>query len=336
MSAPLLSVIVPVYKARECLSACVESILAQGLEDMEILLVEDGCPQGSGPLCDEWAQKDSRIRALHRPNGGASAARNTGLEAARGRYITFVDADDTLLPGLYPAALAKMEEEGLDWYGFGVAHTSGAANPWPQPGFYPGPAALGPQLEHLAVKSGLLALLYNKIYTRQLLENVRFNEALPVNEDLLFNLEALKNSGPFYLCADAFYLYEDTAAGSLSRRLRTDLLDAEETTRPAFEAFLAGCGLGEEEKARLLEGRRADVCRLQFFLLTGQKGKLPLGQRRALLARCLAHKAGRQAILAQLQADQNSLLALPYRFCARLNLPGLLALYCAAKEPFLS
>ena len=98
---PLLTVIIPVYKAVETLGPCLESILSQGVQALQVVLIVDGSPDESGLLCDEWAKKDGRIQVIHQPNRGASAARNAGLAAAKGRYITFVDADDRLLPGLY-------------------------------------------------------------------------------------------------------------------------------------------------------------------------------------------------------------------------------------------
>ena len=332
---PLLSVIVPVYRAKDTLNACVESILGQDFADLELILVEDGSPDGSGRLCDEWAQKDRRVRVIHQPNGGASAARTAGLQAARGRYLSFVDADDRLLPGLYSLALAHLLSEDLDWFGFGVLHTSGRTCPWPLPGLHDGLDELAPELDSLLVREGQIALLYNKVYARRMVGDTVFSPRLAINEDLLFNLEVLTRGRAFRLCPDHYYLYEDKAEGSLSRRLRTDLLEAEELTRPAYEAFLAACGLEEESLLTLSRARRADVCRLQFFLLTGQKGKLPFGRRRALLGQCLAFEAGRRAILDQLRRDAHGLLALPYRFCATCRLPGLLALYCGLKEPFL-
>ena len=335
MTQPLLSVIVPVYRAKDTLNACVESILGQDFEDLELILVEDGSPDGSGPLCDAWAAKDRRVRVIHQPNGGASSARTAGLRAARGAYLSFVDADDRLLPGLYNRALPCLQAEDLDWFGFGVLHTSGRTCPWPLPGLHAGLSELASELDSLLVREGQIALLYNKIYARRMVGDTVFSPRLAINEDLLFNLEVLTRGRAFRLCPEHYYLYEDEAGGSLSRRLRTDLLEAEELTRPAYEAFLAACGLEETTRMNLLRARRADVCRLQFFLLTGQKGRLSFRRRRALLKQCLGFEAGRRAILQQLERDAHGLLALPYRFCAACRLPGLLALYCGLKEPFL-
>ena len=90
----LLSVIVPVYNVEAYLVKCVESILNQTYPNLEVILVDDGSPDGSGAICDTFADKDSRVKVIHKPNGGLSSARNAGLEEASGEYITFVDSDD--------------------------------------------------------------------------------------------------------------------------------------------------------------------------------------------------------------------------------------------------
>ncbi len=91
---PKVSIIIPVYRAELYLSKCVDSIISQTFLDWELLLVEDGSPDRSGEICDEYARRDSRIRVFHKPNGGVSSARNLGLKNATGEWITFVDADD--------------------------------------------------------------------------------------------------------------------------------------------------------------------------------------------------------------------------------------------------
>ena len=97
-AAPRISVIVPVYRAQEYLADCVNSLLAQTFPDFELLLVDDGSPDECPRLCEAFAQKDSRIRVLHQENQGVSAARNTGIEVARGAFLAFVDADDWVEP----------------------------------------------------------------------------------------------------------------------------------------------------------------------------------------------------------------------------------------------
>ena len=102
----LISVIVPVYKSEAFLGKCVESLLAQSFQDFELLLVDDGSPDDSGAMCDAYAAKDSRVRVIHKPNGGVSSARNAGLDAARGDYVVFVDSDDYVDPSYLEGASA--------------------------------------------------------------------------------------------------------------------------------------------------------------------------------------------------------------------------------------
>lgn len=90
----LISVIVPIYKVQDYLKECIESIINQTYSDIEVILVDDGSPDRCPQMCDEWAKRDSRIRVVHKKNGGLSSARNAGLDVAKGEYISFVDSDD--------------------------------------------------------------------------------------------------------------------------------------------------------------------------------------------------------------------------------------------------
>ena len=94
MKQPLISVIVPCYKVEEYLPKCIESILSQTYRHLEILLVDDGSPDRSGEICDEYAARDSRIKVIHKENGGLSDARNVALDVMKGEYVTFIDSDD--------------------------------------------------------------------------------------------------------------------------------------------------------------------------------------------------------------------------------------------------
>lgn len=90
----MITIIVPVYKAEKYLHRCIDSILVQSYADFELLLINDGSPDNSGTICDEYATKDTRVRVFHKKNGGVSSARNLGLDNARGEWVTFVDSDD--------------------------------------------------------------------------------------------------------------------------------------------------------------------------------------------------------------------------------------------------
>lgn len=94
MKKPLISVIVPIYNVESYLNRCVESIVNQTYQNLEIILVDDGSPDNCPQICDDWARKDSRIKVIHKENGGLSDARNAGMNIATGEYISFIDSDD--------------------------------------------------------------------------------------------------------------------------------------------------------------------------------------------------------------------------------------------------
>ena len=98
MTKPLISVVVPLYRVEAEMPLCVDSVLAQTYDRLDVILVDDGSPDGCGRLAEDYARRDARVRAIHRENGGLSAARNTGTLAAKGDYITYVDGDDFLHP----------------------------------------------------------------------------------------------------------------------------------------------------------------------------------------------------------------------------------------------
>ena len=94
MTQSQISIIVPVYNSEKYLDACIDSILSQSFRDFELILVDDGSKDSSAQICDEYASQDTRVRVIHKANGGVSAARNDGLDIAKGEYITFIDSDD--------------------------------------------------------------------------------------------------------------------------------------------------------------------------------------------------------------------------------------------------
>lgn len=116
---PLFSIIVPVYKAEKYINECVDSVLAQTFEDFELILADDGSPDRCPEICDEYAKKDSRIKVIHKENGGASSARNSGIEAACGEYVIFLDSDDYWEGNYTLKRLAEKSKSGYDIIIFG-------------------------------------------------------------------------------------------------------------------------------------------------------------------------------------------------------------------------
>ena len=100
-----LSIIIPVYRVEATLDRCIESVLHQDIDDFEVILVDDGSPDNCPKMCDDWAHRDAHIRVIHQANGGLSAARNAGIDATLGEYITFVDSDDYISPDTYASLI---------------------------------------------------------------------------------------------------------------------------------------------------------------------------------------------------------------------------------------
>lgn len=117
---PLISVIVPVYGVEKYLDRCVQSIVDQTYQNLEIILVDDGSPDSCGAMCDVWAAKDDRIKVIHKENGGLSDARNAGMAIATGELLAFVDSDDYISPNLYRTLYERMQQDGSDIAACGV------------------------------------------------------------------------------------------------------------------------------------------------------------------------------------------------------------------------
>ena len=122
---PKLSIIVPVYKVEQYIYKCLDSILKQTFTDFELILVDDGSPDNCGKICDEYAQKDERVRVIHKVNGGLSDARNFGLTEAKGEFISFIDSDDWVDLDLYSDVLTYADANELDLVCFDVYEVKG-------------------------------------------------------------------------------------------------------------------------------------------------------------------------------------------------------------------
>ena len=126
MKQPLISVIIPIYKVENYLNRCVESIVNQTYQNLEIILVDDGSTDKCPQMCHEWEKKDNRIKVIHKENGGLSDARNAGLHSATGEVISFIDSDDWINLKAFEGMLKSMQKDGSDIVSCGVKWVKGS------------------------------------------------------------------------------------------------------------------------------------------------------------------------------------------------------------------
>ena len=219
--AEKVTVIIPVYQAAATLACCVQSVLAQTYENLELILIDDGCEDGSTEICDRLCTEDAsgRIRVRHTENYGVSHARNLGLEMAEGSWVMFVDADDMLTPSFVYKLMAAAAESSAKM----VAQTqkinvSGKEESIMVSGNY--------FLENAVLNSD--THVWGKLYQKSFLDQMLFPEKLSIGEDMLYLLKLVVRAGrePVICCISGTdYLYTDNEQGAMNSAYKTSYLD---------------------------------------------------------------------------------------------------------------
>ncbi len=189
---PELSIIVPVYKVEPYLPKCIDSILAQTFTDFELILIDDGSPDRCGEICDEYAAKDSRIVVIHQENKGVSAARNAGLDIAKGEYIGFVDSDDWIEKTMYKRLISIMQADDTDIAICGCKQRKESGeflyNDFFNEGSYNHDQLLRAMI---SIPNPIGGVLWNKLFKRRIIGSLRFCENMKNCEDGLFIVQTL-------------------------------------------------------------------------------------------------------------------------------------------------
>ncbi|MCR4596770.1 MAG: glycosyltransferase [Lachnospiraceae bacterium] len=221
--SPLVSIIVPIYNTSQYLVKCIDSIIDQTLQDIEIILVDDGSTDSSVEICDRYESLDSRIRVIHKANGGLCAARRTGIEASQAEYVGFVDSDDWVDPDMYSVLYERLikEEADIITSGFIRDEDGDRYNDTAAPGIY-----TGEKKEQLCNKliydkamqdAGVLLTVCTKLYRKDLILN--HMQSIPSDlvryEDLAYTYPPFMDAGKVIITHDSFYHYRITP-GSMS------------------------------------------------------------------------------------------------------------------------
>lgn len=210
VTAPLISVIIPVYNVEQYLRKCVDSVRAQTYRNLEIILIDDGSTDSSSRICDEYAAQDSRIKVIHQKNQGVSAARNAGLKIAKGEYVGFVDADDyieaDMYQYLYHLCVDHQTSVSVCNYACIINGVKRTMPPISKEGVFPISAAL--EKLHTQLFS------FNKLFKKQLVGHIEFSTDIFIGEDMMFCVAAFDNAQKIAYGPDAKYNYVQNAASA--------------------------------------------------------------------------------------------------------------------------
>lgn len=216
----MISVIVPVYKAERYLFDCVESVLSQSYGNLELILVDDGSPDNCPSMCDHYAEKDTRVRVVHKVNGGASSARNAGLSIAQGTYIVFVDSDDIVAPNGLSSLYQAMENTGAE-YAAGICKikNSSSTKNYIEKEEHIEFSKQPEKILTYITQSGSYSP-YAKMYRKDIIKdhNVRYDETLKCSEDALFVRQYLYFCNSIVLVPQIVYEYNTENDNSLSKK----------------------------------------------------------------------------------------------------------------------
>ena len=248
-----ISVIVPVYKVEKYLDRCVQSIAEQTYENLEIILVDDGSPDHCGVLCDAWAQKDPRVKVVHKKNGGLSSARNAGVAVSTGAYVGFVDSDDYIHPQMYEKLYAALAETGADISICGCDYVDDATgapdlnmrarSPLKEDVLSQKQAYH--KISHVVDGYGFYVTAWNKLYPRWVFDRLQFKEGF-VHEDEFFVHHLFGCCSRVATIPDALYLYVQRSGSITKTKVTLRSLHGVYAYEDRYRFF---CGEGERRMA---------------------------------------------------------------------------------------
>jgi len=269
----MVSVIIPIYNVRRFIERGINNVLAQTYKDFEIILSDDGSTDGGYEECWKWTEKDSRIRVIHQDNKGAGAARNHGLENAKGDYIYFFDIDDEICPHLLEYCVKTMNERDVDFICFGYDNVETTYKSKVTVSFPEIKTSSNSELKDLFVDQFVLKVNgfpWNKFYRKSFLEkhHLRY-ENQRIQQDEVFNLKCYRCLERAYLSPEVLYTYYIYEKGNTRSYFIPDRFDIYKSVRQHFEALKNFWSLSDVRLDDYLEKRfYKGVLQCMLFNLT--------------------------------------------------------------------
>lgn len=228
-----ISIIIPIYKVEEFLEDCIRSVVNQTYKNIEIILVDDGSPDQCPQMCDEWAEKDSRIKVIHKSNGGLSDARNAGLNVAIGDYIAFVDSDDWIMPDMYEKMLSVLQSENADICACNIRSCySDHDEVWGCTEYTVGDSEQILDMLYSDTKYPVSA--WNKLYKRKCWEKLRFPVG-KICEDAFTTYQLVHKAKRIVQIPEAFYCYRIRPQSIMTSEFSLKRMDEEEVWRVNYQ-----------------------------------------------------------------------------------------------------
>ena len=254
MNNPLISIIVPIYNVEVYIRNCVDSILGQTYENLEIILVDDGSPDNCGAICDEYRSKDKRIKVIHKKNGGLSSARNAGIDVASGEYLGFIDSDDWIESDMYEALYNALTYYKADISVCGRYIVEGDRITTISDSEKAQVFTRSEALSELVLDeySGMKNFAWDKLYKKELFDDVRYPEG-KYYEDIFTTYKLFAKSNKIVDIKSPKYYY----------LLREDSICGSNTTSKRYDYCLANIKCLEYIKS--LEPLLGDMCDKQLF-----------------------------------------------------------------------
>ena len=229
MTNPLITIVVPIYKVEKYLGRCIDSLVAQTYPNIEIILADDGSPDRCGAICDEYAQKDSRIKVIHQENKGVAAARNAALDIAQGEYIMFVDSDDYVEPTFCEIPLKTAQQQNADMVIFGYRRFINGKFANIKVAGFTRAMTSAETIRHFVLYDvpSIYNMVTNKMFHRSLFESIRFPEGF-FFEDNEVSYRTAHIASRIYVIEDVLYDYairNDSITGVLNKSATKQLMD---------------------------------------------------------------------------------------------------------------
>ena len=317
---PLISIIVPVYKVEAYVGRAIESILSQSYANFELFLVDDGSPDNSGAICEEYAAKDARLHVIHQKNAGAPAARNAAMELASGDYYYFMDSDDWAEPDMLKDMVALALRDGaqlvvagfyIDTYYSETEHLQDIMQV--QPAVYPDAQSFRRDAYRLFDKN-LLYTPWNKLWLRAYIEEKKLRFPSTFWDDFPFVLSVIRDVERVTVTDKPYYHFIRKREESETAAYRPQMYDKREEEHGWMKDLYAHWGVDDENSRELL-GRRY-VERLVGCVenLTNKKCTLSRKEKRAQVKQMINSKNTRESLAAaKPRSKMMKLMLLPIR-----------------------